>query len=228
LSLLQQLIDLVKLLVDVALHLDVHLGALVAKVGLWSYPLLFLVVFCETGLVVTPILPGDSLLFAVGALSALPDSPLHPAIMAAVLIVAALAGDLTNYTIGRTIGPRVFKEGSRFFKREYLERTQAFYDRHGRKTIIIARFVPIVRTFAPFVAGIGQMPFHRFVTFSVAGAVLWVPPLIAAGFFFGSVPVVMRNFHVVVVVIVAISVLPAAIEVLRSRSKARSEQAVRP
>jgi membrane-associated protein len=186
--------------------------------GPWLYALLFLIVFCETGLVVTPFLPGDSLLFAAGALCALEGSPLELPWLAGLLIAAAVAGDAVNYRIGSTVGPAVFtSENSRFLNRRHLVRTQEFYARHGGKTIFLARFVPIVRTFAPFVAGIGRMPYRYFATWNVTGAVAWVLCFLVAGYSFGQIPTVKRNFHVVIVAIIAISVMPMVFEWLRSR-----------
>lgn len=209
-------------LVDVVLHLDKHLNSWAADLGPWTYVLLFAIVFCETGLVVTPFLPGDSLLFAVGALSATEGSPIHPVHVALLLIVAAVLGDAVNYTIGRKIGPRVFKEGSRFFKMEHLDRTHAFYEKHGGKTIILARFIPIVRTFAPFVAGIGEMSYRRFALYNVVGAVAWVTVFVWAGWQFGKTPFVQKNFHYVILAIIVLSVLPAAFEWWRARRAARA------
>ncbi len=209
-------------LVDVVLHLDKHLNSWAADLGPWTYVLLFAIVFCETGLVVTPFLPGDSLLFAVGALSASEGSPIHPVHVALLLIVAAILGDAVNYTIGRKIGPRVFKEGSRFFKKEHLDRTHAFYEKHGGKTIILARFIPIVRTFAPFVAGIGEMSYRRFALYNVVGAVAWVTVFVWAGWQFGKTPFVQKNFHYVILAIIVLSVLPAVFEWWRAKRSARA------
>jgi membrane-associated protein len=212
--------DLLHQLLDVVLHLDVYLNQWAADLGPWLYVLLFAIVFCETGLVVTPFLPGDSLLFAVGALSATPDSVIRPVPVALVLIAAALCGDLVNYTIGRKLGPRMFKsDGSRLFNRKHLERTQHFYEKHGGKTIILARFVPIVRTFAPFVAGIGRMQYRRFGLFNITGGVAWVVLFIGAGNLFGNLPSVKRNFHYVILAIIAISVLPIVFEWWRARGE---------
>jgi len=204
-------------LVDILLHLDRHLNGWAAELGPWTYVLLFAIVFCETGLVVTPFLPGDSLLFAVGALSASEGSPIHPVHVSLLLIVAAILGDAVNYTIGRRVGPRVFTEGSRFFKKEHLERTHAFYERHGGKTIILARFIPIVRTFAPFVAGIGQMSYPRFALYNVVGAIVWVVLFVWAGWQFGKTPFVQKNFHYVILAIIVLSILPAVFEWWRVR-----------
>jgi membrane-associated protein len=189
------------------------LAGLVTAMGLWFYVLLFVIVFCETGLVVTPWLPGDSLLFAAGAMITLPQCPISLPLMIVLLVTAAVVGDTVNYTIGYHVGPRVFKyERSWFFNKKHLLKAQAFYEKYGSKTLILARFVPIVRTFAPFVAGIGRMPFRRFILFSVAGGVAWVHICVLSGYFFGSFDVVQRNFELVLIAIVAISVTPMAIE----------------
>jgi membrane-associated protein len=211
--------ELLAFLWDLAVHLDRHLAALLQQYGPWVYALLFVIVFCETGLVVTPFLPGDSLLFVAGALWA--AAGMDARLLAATLIVAALCGDNVNYWVGRFLGPKVFRwEGSRFFNRRALEKTHAYYERFGGRTIIIARFVPLVRTFAPFVAGVGTMPYPRFLAFSVAGALLWVISLVAAGYFFGNIPLVKNNLTIVIMVIVALSVAPMAIEFLRLRLRA--------
>ena len=203
-------------LVDLAIHLDRHLEAFVAQHGVWVYALLFAIVFCETGLVVTPILPGDSLLFVAGAVAA--AGGMNIAAVMAVLVCAALCGDNVNYWVGRWLGARFF---SRFINPLYLERTHAFYERHGGKTIILARFVPIVRTYAPFVAGVGAMPYVRYLSFCVVGALLWVVSLSALGYFFGNIPQVKSNLTVVILAIVAISVSPGAIAWLKNRSVQR-------
>lgn len=203
---------------DLFLHLDEHLTNVFTKYGVWTYGILFAIIFLETGVVVTPFLPGDSLLFAAGALSA--AGGLNPLLLFAVLTAAAILGDSVNYSIGRAMGPRVFREDIRWLKREYLERTQQFYEKHGGKTIILARFVPIVRTFAPFVAGVGTMSYSRFVFFNVVGGVIWTGSLIFAGYFFGNLPVVREHFEVVVLGIVFVSVLPMAWELFVKRSLA--------
>jgi len=207
--------ELLKGLFDFVLHIDRHLVDLCGEYGTWVYGILFLIVFCETGLVVTPFLPGDSLLFAVGSLAAIGALRLEGAIP--LLVAAALTGDNVNYWVGRTLGPRVFSTESRFLNREYLERTRHFYDRHGRKTVVIARFLPIVRTFAPFVAGVGSMVYPRFLTFSILGATLWVALFALAGYFFGNIPVVKQNFTLVIITIIVVSVLPSVIEVVRMK-----------
>ena len=204
-------------IVDLFLHLDRHLGEFVAAHGASTYGLLFLIIFLETGVVVTPFLPGDSLLFACGALAA--TGALDPFLLLGLLVAAALIGDNTNYWIGRTIGPRAFSGRVRFLKHEHLMRTQAFYERHGGKTIFFARFVPIVRTFAPFVAGIGTMFYPRFLAYSVVAAVTWVGVCVGAGYAFGNIPIVKNNFSLVVIGIVAVSLTPIAIEWLRHRKR---------
>ncbi len=208
--------DLVSALLDVVLHLDRHLSDVIQHYGVWTYLILFLIVFCETGLVVTPFLPGDSLLFAVGTFAALGALDLWLAM--ALLMVAAILGDSLNYAIGARVGPRVFRqEGVRFLNRRHLERTLAFYERYGAKTIVIARFVPIVRTFAPFVAGIGQMRYARFLFYNVTGGAIWILILVLGGYLFGNIPVVRRNFSLVIFAIIGLSILPAVIEVARQR-----------
>lgn len=214
--------DLIKQFIDLVLHLDQHLSALVASYGVWTYAILFLIIFCETGLVVTPFLPGDSLLFAVGALAALPESGLDVFWVFVLLSLAALCGDNVNYWIGYTVGPKVFRgEGSRLLNKKHLERTHKFYEKHGGKTVIIARFMPIIRTFAPFVAGIGRMAYARFLSYSIAGAVLWMASFLYAGYFFGNIPFVKKNFTLVVLAIIFISLLPGVIEFLRHRAEQR-------
>ncbi|HEV8458216.1 MAG TPA: DedA family protein [Methylomirabilota bacterium] len=208
--------ELIPSLLDILLHLDRHLGEIIRDFGVWTYLILFVIVFCETGLVVTPILPGDSLLFAVGTFAAL--GALDLAVSLIMLSVAAVAGDSINYAIGYRVGPSVFRgERSRWLNREYLDRTHRFYERHGSKTIVIARFVPIIRTFAPFVAGIGRMTYSRFLTYNVAGGIAWIAIFVLGGYFFGNIPVVKRNFTVVIFAIIVISVLPALVEILRQR-----------
>ncbi|MEQ1893976.1 MAG: DedA family protein [Planctomycetota bacterium] len=207
-----------KHLVDVVLHLDAHLNQWAADLGPWTYVLLFAIIFCETGLVVTPFLPGDSLLFAVGALAATEGSPIQVVQVTLLLLVAAILGDAVNYSIGKKLGPKVFdRPDSRFLKQEHLRKTQRFYEKHGGKTIVIARFVPIVRTFAPFVAGIGQMQYRRFALFNVTGGIAWVVGFIGAGHLFGNLPVVKQNFHYVILGIIVLSVLPAVFEWWRAR-----------
>jgi membrane-associated protein len=222
--------ELLTQLFDVVFHLDAHLNNLAGQSGLWFYLILFLVVFCETGLVVTPFLPGDSLLFALGALCSVADSTLSLPALVVLLIVAAVLGDAVNYAIGAWLGPRAFKyENSWLLNKKHLLRAQEFYERYGSKTIILARFVPIIRTFAPFVAGIGRMRYGRFLTYNVVGAVAWVVLCLFAGFYFGKMDWVKKNFEVVVVAIILISVLPMGVEMvlawLRSRSASRLKMA---
>lgn len=214
---MQDLLDACRRFVDLFLHLDRHLSAVIAAHGPWTYAILFAIVFCETGLVVTPILPGDSLLFAAGALAAL--GSLDPWILFWLLSAAAVIGDMVNYWTGHYFGARIFKPDARVLKTEYLERTQAFYARHGGKTIVIARFVPIIRTFAPFVAGMGRMPYRRFFLYNVVGALAWVSICVAAGYFFGNIPVVKANFSLVVLGICFVSVLPVLIGWAKSRKQ---------
>lgn len=206
---------------NILLHLDKYLGAVIQDYGAWTYLILFLIIFCETGLVVTPILPGDSLLFAIGVFCGL--GTLDIKLTLALLSVAAVLGDTVNYAVGKFIGPKVFHyENSRIFKKEYLQKTHAFYEKYGGKTIIIARFVPIVRTFAPFVAGVGSMTYGKFLTYNVAGGLLWVFSITLAGFFFGNIPVVKNNFTAVILGIIFVSVLPGLIEYLRHRRAAKT------
>jgi membrane-associated protein len=208
--------ELLGIAVDFVLHIDQHLLDLATAYGAWIYAILFLIVFLETGVVVTPLLPGDSLLFAAGALAA--AGVLDIRIVIAVLTVAAIIGDNMNYWIGRTVGPRVFTETSRWLKREHLLRTQRFYEKHGGKTVVIARFVPIVRTFAPFVAGVGRMRYARFLAFDVAGGFLWVWGFGLLGYFFGNQPIVKENFGLAIIGIIVISLLPVVFEAIRARA----------
>ena len=212
--------ELVAALWDFVVHLDAHLATFVAQHGAWVYALLFLIIFVETGVVVMPFLPGDSLLFVVGALAA--AGGMDIALVMALLIAAALCGDNVNYWIGRWAGPKVFRlEDSRWFNRQHLARTHEFYDRHGGQAIILARFVPIVRTYVPFVAGVGAMSYARFLAFSVAGALLWVLSLCLAGYWFGNIPAVKQNLGAVILAIVILSVIPMAVALLRARRGSR-------
>jgi Uncharacterized membrane-associated protein, COG0586 len=223
------MMDILKHLLDLVLHLDKHLNTLAGQLGGWLYVLLFLVIFCETGLVVTPFLPGDSLLFAIGALAATPGSVLDVHLAVVALSIAAVLGDTVNYWIGKRLGPAVFRsDTSRFFDRRHLDRTARFYAKYGGKTIIIARFVPIVRTFAPFVAGIGVMHYPRFLMYNVIGGVLWIASLTYAGYAFGNIPLVKRNFSLVIVGIIVVSLLPALVEVMRERWMSRSAASAPP
>lgn len=211
--------------VDIILHLDQHLAEWSAALGPALYAVLFLVVFCETGLVVTPFLPGDSLLFAVGALCALPGSGLDIFVVAALLTVAAIAGDSVNYKIGQVFGERALAGRYRFISQRHLQRTQEFFVRYGRRAVVFARFAPIFRTFAPFVAGLARMSYPRFLFSNVLGGTIWVVGFSAAGYFFGNLPAVKSRFHIVIVAIIVISVLPAVIEGIRARSSSRSSTA---
>ena len=204
--------EFIHFVVDFILHIDVHLAELVAQYGIWIYAILFLILFCETGLVVTPFLPGDSLLFVAGALAALPGNDLNVHLMVTLLVIAAILGDAVNYTIGRLFGEKLFSNPqSKIFRRSYLDKTHAFYDRHGGKTIILARFVPIVRTFAPFVAGMGHMSYRHFALFNVTGALLWVLLFSYAGYLFGDLPVVQENLKLLIVGIIVVSILPLSL-----------------
>jgi membrane-associated protein len=207
--------DLLRSVIDLFLHLDQHLSQVIADYGVWTHLILFLIVFAETGLVVTPFLPGDSLLFAAGTFAALGSLDLW--LVVVLLIGAAILGDTVNYWVGAWVGPRAFSGKVRFLRKDYLDRTHAFYEKHGGKTVILARFVPIIRTFAPFVAGVGAMSYPKFITYNVVGAVLWVGLFVPAGYFFGNIPAVRKNFTLVIFVIILISVLPIALEAVRAR-----------
>ncbi len=215
--------DFLQQALNVFLHVDEYLHQIVTQLGVWTYVLLFIVIFCETGLVVTPFLPGDSLLFAAGAVAAIVPE-LNVVVLLVVLSLAAILGDTANYWIGHWIGPRAFSGKVRFLKKEYLDRTHAFYEKHGGKTIILARFVPIVRTFAPFVAGVGAMTYPKFITYNVVGGIVWVVLFTLLGYFFGNLPFVQQNFEFVVIAIIAISLVPMvwefAAEKMRSRKAA--------
>ena len=217
--------DFIHFVIDFILHIDVHLAELVAQYGVWIYGILFLILFCETGLVVTPFLPGDSLLFVAGALAALPSNSLDVHLMAFLMVCAAILGDAVNYTIGRLFGNRLFSNpNSKIFRQSYLTKTHQFYDKHGGKTIILARFVPIVRTFAPFVAGMGHMSYRHFAAYNVIGALLWVLLFTYAGYLFGDLPVVQENLKLLIVGIILVSILPGVIEVWRHRRAAARAQ----
>lgn len=215
--------DFIMFVIDFVLHIDVHLRDLIANYGVWVYAILFLIIFCETGLVVTPILPGDSLLFMAGALATLPESPINVHIIVALLLVAAILGDATNYMIGKYFGAKLFNNpNSKIFKPSYLDKTHHFYDKYGGKTIIIARFIPIVRTFAPFVAGMGKMNYRQFGLFNVTGAVLWVTIFTYAGAFFGQMEFVQKNLKYLILAIIVLSILPAIFEFWRERCKLKA------
>jgi membrane-associated protein len=207
--------DLLRYLIDLFLHLDQHLSRVIADYGVWTHLILFFIIFAETGLVVAPLLPGDSLLFAAGTFAALGSLDLW--LLVVLLIGAAILGDTVNYWVGAWIGPRAFSGNVRFLRKDYLDRTHAFYEKHGGKTIILARFVPIIRTFAPFVAGVGAMSYPKFITYNIVGAVLWVGLFVPAGYFFGNIPAVRKNFTLVILAIIALSVLPIALEAIRAR-----------
>lgn len=212
--------ELIQFLIDLFLHLDKHLHDVILAYGGWTYGLLFAVIFMETGLVVTPFLPGDSLLFAAGTFgSPALGSPLNIWVLWLLLCLAAVGGDTVNYWIGHYIGPRAFSGEIRFLKKEYLDRTHEFYERHGGKTIILARFVPIIRTFAPFVAGVGSMTYGHFISYNLIGGVLWVSLFTFGGYFFGNLPFVKENFSFVVIAIILISVMPMAYEFVKERMR---------
>ncbi len=208
--------ELIKWFIDIVLHLDKHLDLVIRSYGFWTYGIFFLIVFLETGFVVTPFLPGDSLLFAAGAFAAL--GSLNVKWLVILLSIAAIAGDTVNYWIGHIVGPRVFsKEKSRFLNREYLQATHRFYEKYGGKTIILARFIPIIRTFAPFVAGIGSMTYGRFITYNIVGGISWVVIFVLGGYYFGNIPFIKQNFSLVIAAIIFLSVLPGVIEFFRHR-----------
>jgi membrane-associated protein len=211
--------ELIKALIDFILHIDQHLVDIVNEYQTWTYLILFLIIFAETGLVVTPFLPGDSLLFAAGAIIAKPETALNIGLMWILLIIAAILGDLVNYHVGKFIGVKAFSGKYRFLKIEYLNKTQQFYNKHGGKTIIYARFIPIIRTFAPFVAGIGTMSYGRFATYNIVGGIAWVTSFLFIGYFFGGLPVIKSNFTFVIFGIIFLSILPPIIEVIREKRK---------
>jgi membrane-associated protein len=210
--------DFIKLVIDFILHIDVHLAEIMHASGIWTYAILFVVIFIETGLVVTPFLPGDSLLFAAGAL-AKTTGALDIKWLYLLMVLAAVLGDTANYWIGRALGPKVFTQKSRLFKKEYLDRTHAFYEKHGGKTIFLARFIPIIRTFAPFVAGIGKMSYGHFISYNIIGGIVWPAICLFSGYFFANIPFVKDHFSLVALAIILISVVPIFIEWLKSRKK---------
>lgn len=213
-------------ILDFVLHIDRYMVEIVRDYHTWAYAILFLIIFCETGLVVTPFLPGDSLLFVAGAIAAQPDMPLNVHILALVVFAAAVLGDSCNYEIGRFLGAKLFRNpNSKIFKQQYLDKTHEFYKKYGGKTIIIARFVPIVRTFAPFVAGMGKMHYYYFIAFNIIGGALWVALFCYVGYFFGDLPFVQQNLKVLIVAIIFVSLLPAIIEVLRAKMKNNNKEA---
>jgi membrane-associated protein len=211
------LIDLIRSIVDFILHVDVHLNDIIVQYGAWTYAVLFLIIFVETGLVIMPFLPGDSLLFAAGAFAA--RGSLDPFKLVLLLWVAAVVGDNLNYWIGRYLGPRVFSADSKLLNKKYLARAHEFYERHGGKAVVMARFVPIVRTFSPFVTGVSAMNYRRFLVFDIAGGLLWVSSFIIAGYFFGNIPAVKRNFELVILGIIVVSVLPMVLEYVKAKRR---------
>lgn len=214
--------EYIHFLIDFVLHIDAHLAEMISLYGVWVYAILFLIIFCETGLVVTPFLPGDSLLFVAGALAAMPANQMNVHLLIVLLIGAAILGDASNYTIGRLFGEKLFSNPkSKIFKQSYLEKTHNFYKKHGGKTIILARFVPIVRTFAPFVAGMGHMSYRHFALYNVVGGIVWVTLFAYAGYFFGGLEIVQKNLELLIVLIIFVSILPGVFEILRNKYKAK-------
>ena len=218
--------DIIKTILDYVLHVDDKLAEVIAQYGPWIYALLFLIVFCETGLVVTPFLPGDSLLFAAGALAA-STGQMNVFVLWVILAIAAILGDSVNYSIGKRLGKGIFSDNAKILKTAHLRRTEEFYEKHGSKTIILARFVPIVRTFAPFVAGVGNMNYKRFATYNVVGGLLWVTLFLFVGYIFGNIPFVKENFEIVTIGIVLVSVLPMVFEFWKERQHSKREAAAR-
>lgn len=218
--------DLLKKLVDFIIHIDRHLAEIIASYGLWTYGVLFLIIFAETGLVVMPLLPGDSLLFAAGAFCAKPETGLNVHLMAGLLLVAAILGDTVNYWVGRKIGPAVFKrEDSIWLRKKHLDKAHAFFEKYGGRAVILARFVPIVRTFVPFIAGVGSMTYPRFMAYNVIGGFIWIYFFIYAGFMFGNQPFVQKNFKLVILAIIILSVVPIVVEFFREWQKSRKAPA---
>ncbi len=219
------ILNIINWFIDFVLHMDEHLPVIVNSIGGWTYLALFVVIFIETGVVIMPFLPGNSLLFAAGAVSALPHTGLNTFLLFILMAIAAVLGDTVNYWIGHFVGPKVFTTESRWFKKEYLERTQAFYEKHGGKTIFIARFIPIIRTFAPFVAGIGRMRYGYFFSYNVFGGIVWTALFLGAGHFFGNLQIVKDNFSLVIIAIIVISVIPAVVEVIKGKNTKPSAEA---
>jgi membrane-associated protein len=216
-------VEVIQTIIDFILNIDKHLVAIVSDYKTWTYLILFLIIFAETGLVVTPFLPGDSLLFATGAIIANPESGLSIGLMTIILIVAAIVGDMVNYHIGNYIGPKAFSGRYKLLKKEYLLKTQEFYNKHGGKTIIYARFIPIIRTFAPFIAGVGTMSYKKFASYNVIGAILWITSFLFLGYFFGGLPVIKENFTYVIIGIIILSILPPVIELWRDKRRRKKE-----
>jgi membrane-associated protein len=212
-------LEIIQSIIDFILHIDDHLVYIVSTYKTWTYLILFLIIFAETGLVITPFLPGDSLLFAAGAIIAKPESELNIFLACGLLIIAAISGDLVNYHIGKYIGPKAFSGRYKFLKKEYLEQTQRFYDKYGGKTIIYARFVPIIRTFAPFVAGVGSMSYGRFASYNIIGGILWILSFMILGYFFGGIPIIKDNFTLVIFTIIILSIIPPIISVIKEKRK---------
>jgi membrane-associated protein len=217
--------ELIKTIIDFVLHLEKHLPILIQQFGGWTYLILFGVIFMETGFVVTPFLPGDSLIFAASATAALPEHPLNIVGLYILFCLAAIAGDTANYWIGHKVGPQAFSGNIRWLKKEYLDRTHLFFEKYGGKTIVLARFVPIIRTFAPFVAGVGEMTYGRFIAYNVVGGVAWVTLFTLLGYFFGNLPFIQNNFSLVIIAIILISMIPVIIEFLRARADAHKAAA---
>lgn len=215
--------EAIKFLIDFVLHMDVYLNDIIANYGVWTYGILFFIIFLETGFVITPFLPGDSLLFAAGTFAAL--GSLNPIYLFLLLSVAAVIGDTVNYSIGHYIGPKAFSGEIKFLKTDHLDKTQEFYDKHGGKTIILARFIPIIRTFAPFVAGIGTMKYSKFILYNVVGGISWVAIFISLGYFFGNIPVVAKNFELVIFAIIFISFIPPVLEFIKARKEMKENKA---
>ncbi len=213
--------EIIKFLIDFILHMDVHLNEIISNYGIWTYAILFFVIFMETGFVVTPFLPGDSLLFAAGTFAAL--GSLNPLYLFLLLTVAAILGDTVNYSIGKYIGPKAFSGEIKFLKKEHLDKTQEFYEKHGGKAIILARFIPIIRTFAPFVAGIGTMKYRKFIAYNVIGGIAWVAIFTFLGYFFGNIEFVKKNFELVIFAIIFISFIPPVLEVIKARKESKVE-----
>lgn len=221
--------EIVKYLIDFILHLDVHLKDIITDYGVWAYGILFLIIFIETGLVIMPFLPGDSLLFVAGAFAAShtdgQEAPFNIFYLIGLLFIAAFLGDTLNYAIGNYLGPKVFQKNYRLLKREHLEKTEAFYHKHGGKTIIFARFIPIIRTFAPFIAGVGSMKYSKFLIYNLVGGFLWVTGFLVAGYFFGNIPVVKKYFTFVIFGIIGISILPPVLEFIKHKTKRKEVNA---
>lgn len=212
--------ETIQFLIDFIIHIDVHLAELVAQYGVWIYAILFVIIFCETGLVVTPFLPGDSLLFVAGTLAAIGQNNINVHLMVLLLISAAILGDLCNYLIGKFFGEKLFRNpDSKVFKQSYLDKTHEFYAKHGGKTIILARFVPIIRTFAPFVAGMGKMCYKQFGFYNIIGGIVWVSLFMYAGYFFGGLEIVQKNLQILIVLIIVVSIIPAIVEVWKNKKK---------